>query len=93
MGSVFRKCKKKEISMDGIDSDICVEHIHTIKLNLSREIAVFLMNIIYNRIGIPVGNIKILVEGVDYTIFMADNISEKERIVRELSLSEIRYTD
>lgn len=74
------------------DSDITIETIYTIRISLHVHVAEFLMCSLYNRLRVDPDRIKILIEGIDFTIFVIDNKQLHDKLLVELNKSEIKYT-
>lgn len=100
MGNFFRLCngnsdndESNQIIVNQHDSDVPVECIHTVRINLSIVVSLLLMRVIYCRLGVPIGEIRVLTEGTNYTLFMMNSKELKNAILEELSKSEIKYID
>lgn len=70
-----------------------VERIYTIKINLSKEVATFLMYSLYSRLKIPVEEVRVLISAHHHTVFMIRDEKLKKQLISELSKSDIKYTD
>ena len=70
-----------------------IERIYTIKINLSKDVATFLMKNMYSRLKIPIEEVRVLISAHNHTLFMIRDEKLKKRLMLELSKSDIKYTD
>lgn len=89
--SSLNDSKELEITNYDRKDNIPVERIYTIRVNLSGDVALILMRNMYTRLDISIDDIKILVHGLDYTIFLVKSERIKSKLMRELYRSYIKY--
>lgn len=65
----------------------------TIKINLSKILAVMQMNILYNKLLLDPEKIVLLGDNLHYTTFIIDCIDTYNKLCVELNNSLIKYTD
>ena len=93
LGSKSDRLDSNLDNLDNLDSDLTIETIHTIKINLSKNMATIVMNIMYGRLDVPVDEVKILIEGINFTIFLIKNRLLKNQLLDQSAKSNVKYTD